>query len=266
LLFHISKWIEDLLLPSNAIVVIAIAGLLLLLFKRTRAGLWLLALASISLLIVGWLHVGNAALRLLEDRFPRPALSGLIDGIVVLGGEIDTHVSADRKVIALTDAGERLTITAELSRRFPNARIVLSGGIAHSRGGGLETESSLARDLLVAIGVAADRITIEEKSRNTCENARYSKAAAKPGTGEKWLLITSANHMPRAVACFRAAGFHVVPYPVDYRTLETDSWRPNKSVADGLTLADLAAHEWIGLAGYSLIKGTEFFPSTSVDN
>ena len=88
-----------------------------------------------------------------------------------------------------------------------------------------------------------------------------SKATANPKLGERWLLVTSANHMPRAVACFRAAQFPIIPYPVDYRTQRSDLWRPSSSIAGGLQAADLAAHEWIGLATYRFGKGTELFPS-----
>jgi uncharacterized SAM-binding protein YcdF (DUF218 family) len=109
--------------------------------------------------------------------------------------------------------------------------------------------------------VPENRIELEERSRNTCENAFESKAVANPAPGAQWLLVTSASHMARAVACFRIAQFPVVPYPVDFRTKGEDIWRPSGSIADGLQAADIAAHEWLGLAAYSLGKGTELLPS-----
>ena len=58
---------------------------------------------------------------------------------------------------------------------------------------------------------------MERRSRNTQENAEFSKALVKPKQGERWLLVTSAFHMPRSVGLFRKAGFAVEPYPVDWR-------------------------------------------------
>jgi uncharacterized SAM-binding protein YcdF (DUF218 family) len=131
---------------------------------------------------------------------------------------VETHISDARGQVALTDAAERITATAALARRFPAARILLSGGASHLVVSGAATESALARDILVAAGLPAERIELEEKSRDTCENAAESKLQAEPRPGDQWLLVTSASHMPRAVACFRVAGFPVIPYPVDYRT------------------------------------------------
>lgn len=258
--FVFSKIFETFLLPSNLIGLLGLIGIVLLL-RGSRSGRTFLVLAALLFAIVGWSPLGTAALIVLEDRFPQPVIQGDVAGIVVLGGEIDTHISFARGRVAVNDAAERLTTVAELSRRYPGARIILSGGISHLLFGGAETESALARDLLVQIGVPQGRIELEERSRNTCENASESKTAANPKPGEQWLLVTSANHMPRAVACFRAAQFPVIPCPVDYRTQPADLWQPSKSIADGLQAADIAAHEWIGLAVYRLARATEFFPS-----
>lgn len=163
----------------------------------------------------------------------------------------------------MNEAGERLTATADLSRRYPDARIFLSGGLGHIDGAGALTESQVARDILVSLGVSPQRIDMEERSRNTCENGTETAASVQPKPGELWLLVTSASHMPRAVGCFRAAGFDVTPYPVDYRTRGTaDLRRPTGSIAVGLTATDLAAHEWFGLLTYRMAGLTaEVFPS-----
>lgn len=135
-----------------------------------------------------------------------------------------------------------------LSKRYPDARIFLSGGANHIISHNQTTESQVARDNLVMLGLPAQRIEMEERSRTTCEDAVESKAAIQPKPGELWLLVTSASHMPRAMACFRAVGFPVAAYPVDYRARGTaDLWRPTRSVAGGLAAAALAAHEWLGL-------------------
>ena len=259
--FVISKLVENFLLPSNAIGILALAGGLLLLVRRRRTGTTLLFVAMVLLILVGWGPLGRIALMSLENRFPKPAIEGDVAGIIVLGGAVNIHISADRETVATNDAGERFTAAADLARRYPGARIILSGGASHLLPGNLRTESALGKQLLVRIGVPAGRIELEEQSRNTCENAFDSKTVATPQAGQQWILVTSANHMPRAVACFRAAHFPMIPYPVDYRTDRADLWQPSKAIADGLQDADLAAHEWIGLATYHVLKGTELFPA-----
>jgi uncharacterized SAM-binding protein YcdF (DUF218 family) len=261
-MFLVSKLIGFVLLPSNFIGLVGALGLLSLLLRRVWLGRTLLALATLLLIVAGWSPLGWFALTVLEDRFPQPSLSGPVAGIVMLGGATDTHITAERGEPALNDAAERVVAVAELARRFHEARLVLSGGASHAVAAEPVTESAVARDILVGLGVQPWRIELEERSRDTCENAAESLAVAKPQPGETWLLVTSASHMPRAVACFRASAFAVVPYPVDYRVREVGGLGlPRASLARGLEALDLAAHEWIGLVGYRLAGRTnELFP------
>ena len=114
-----------------------------------------------------------------------------------------------------------------------------------------------------ALGIPHDRISAEEQSRNTIENAVFSRLIANPQPGERWILVTSAFHMPRAIAVFRAAGFPIEAYPVDYRTRgPIDAVRPFDVMSIGLRRTDTALHEWLGLLGYRLTgKTSELFPA-----
>jgi uncharacterized SAM-binding protein YcdF (DUF218 family) len=106
------------------------------------------------------------------------------------------------------------------------------------------------------------RLLLEDRSRDTDENARLSKAAAHPRPGERWLLVTSAYHVPRAIGAFRRAGFAVEAYPVDWRTRgQKDFLQPLSSVSDGLKRLDTAAHEWAGLLVYWITgRSSPLFP------
>ena len=116
--------------------------------------------------------------------------------------------------------------------------------------------------IFASLGIAPERIIAEEQSRNTVENAVFSKLLAMPQPGERWLLVTSAHHMPRAMGVFRAADFPVEAYPVDWRTRgPIDLLRPFDSVGRGLERADTAMHEWIGLLIYWLTgRSAQLFP------
>ena len=256
-MFIFSKLIEQFVIPSNFLLLFGLLGLLLMLFGRRRLGLALSTLCILLLAVCGWSTVGALMLAPLENRFASPDITQPPTGIIMLGGAVDTHLAGDRRLLALNDGGERLTETAALAHRFPTVRIFLSGGLGHIGSDTDPSESAVARQFLLSVGIPAERIAMEEKSRTTCENAEESFKALNPKPGETWLLVTSAWHMPRAVACFRAVKFDIVPYPVDFRTRLNARWRlVNKSSAVGLEDIDIAFHEWIGLFGYWLTGKT----------
>jgi uncharacterized SAM-binding protein YcdF (DUF218 family) len=258
--FIFSKTLAFILTPSNLITVIGVVGVLMILVRWARLGWFLLVIAIAGLAFAGWSPLGPALLMALENRFPKQEAPSTITGIVMLGGAVDIHITEARGSEAWNDQAERITAVAELANKFPNARIILSGGSGHPDA---ISESSIARQALIAMGVAETRLELETKSRNTCENASESAISAKPTSTDTWLLITSASHMPRAVACFRAANFLALPFPVDYHTRgREDFGRVQESMAEGLSQVDLAAHEWIGLVTYRLTGLThELFPA-----
>lgn len=260
--FVISKLVGLVTTPSNLLFMLGALGLLLILFRRRRSGMTFVAL-SFLLALIALTPLAGLPLALLEDRFPQPVLAEPPTGVITLGGTTQVELSTVRGRITLDDAAERVTETAALAVKYPQARIFLSGGTGHFADPGANTESALTKRLLVSFGIAADRIGMDETSRTTAENAVETLAALKPKPGERWLLVTSASHMPRAVGAFRAVGFDVIPFPVDYRTTGAkDLANFPPSVADGLERLDLAAHEWIGLAGYWLTgKSSALFPA-----
>ena len=150
---------------------------------------------------------------------------------------------------------------AKLARDYPNARIVYSGGDASLFGNGVR-ETDFVYPALESLGVARERVQIETQSRNTAENAAFTKLLVNPKPGERWLLVTSARHMPRAIGCFRKADFHVESYPVGWWAADALDVQWGRGLANGLERLDAAAYEWIGLFAYRLSGRTaELFPS-----
>jgi uncharacterized SAM-binding protein YcdF (DUF218 family) len=175
---------------------------------------------------------------------------------------IDSELSVARGDIAIHGSAERLTTVAELARRFPNARIVFSGGNGSSDTT-IPAEADFAIKVLESFGISADRIIGEPHSRNTAENAVFTKALINPKPNERWLLVTSAAHMPRAIGAFRRVGFPVEAYPVDWHTKGSRDYLTFsiESPFTGLSLCDTAAHEWLGLLAYWLSERTSaLFP------
>ena len=250
-MFALSKILGFFVLPSNLFFLIAACGVVLLFTRFARAGRRIALLGVVLLGVAGYSPLGNVMMIPLEQRFPPwDASRGAPDGIVVLGGSINPVASAARGEVALNESAERLTVIADLARRYPQARIVFSGGDG-SMFGGDGAEATHALPLLVSFGIARQRIELESASRTTAENAMLSKVLVNPKPGERWLLVTSAHHMPRSIASFRSAGFPVEAYPVDWRTRGTnDLGGIFRSPASGLGRTDTAAHEWAGLAVY----------------
>jgi uncharacterized SAM-binding protein YcdF (DUF218 family) len=260
--FVFSKIAGFLFFPSNFLAVLALIGLLLLAIRWRKLGSWCVGVSVAVLLLAAFLPAGRTLMNVLENRFPRwDAQHGAPDGIVVLGGAFDPVIARARGSLGWTDAAERVAAIARLARDYPNARIIFTSGSA-----ALLSDEPAEADFLFpsldAMGVPRERVTLETRARNTAENATYSKQIAQPKQGERWLVVTSAFHMPRAIGCFRRAGFDVEAYPVDWRTTRRPRFAINSKFAAGLNQFDDAVHEWEGLIGYWLTGRTDaLFPA-----
>lgn len=260
--FILSKALWALAAPSTFLIALIALGALLLFTRFARWGRRAVAGGVLALAILATGVPGTLAMRVLEERFPRPEKVGEIAGIIVLGGAVDEFLTAARGPVALTDSAERMTEGVALARLYPQARIVFSGGTASLFDTPL-TEAAAARLLWRSLGLEDARVVYEDRSRNTQENARFTRDLVQPKPGEKWLLLTSAYHMPRSMGLFRAAGFDVLPWPVDYRTQGGPrDVLPLREASQGLMRSDVALREWIGLIAYRLTgRIAEFFPA-----
>lgn len=230
-------------------------------WRWRRAGFRLLFFASLALVLLAVLPVGQTMLRVLEERFPQPGEApAQVDGVILLGGAFHAKLAEARGAPSVNDGAERLFAFMELARRFPRARLAFTGGSGHLAPGRL-TEAELLRRVLAQAGFDDPRLMLEDRSRSTWENATLLHEMVKPQPGERWLLVTSAWHMPRAVGSFRRAGWEVVAWPVDWRTFP-GGFGLGFDLAGGLEAFDVAAREWIGLAGYRLLGRTDaLFPA-----
>jgi uncharacterized SAM-binding protein YcdF (DUF218 family) len=252
--YYVSKILWFCVRPSSFLLILLLAGAALLFTRYQRAGRRLVVASAALLLVGGLLPLSTWLILPLEDRFPRADLSGPpVDGVVVLGGPEDARVAARRHAHALNEAGERMTETAALARRFPKAKIVFTSGPGWTLSPP-DIGADAAKPILEDLGIeGADRLLLERKSRNTWQNAVYTKALVNPKPGERWLLVTSAAHMPRSMGAFRKAGFPVEAWPVDYRTANSwDALTTFDVPSDGLKRVEETLHEWVGLLAYRL--------------
>ena len=260
--FVLSKTLGVMLLPTNFLIGVGLFGAILLATRFTSLGRKLLIASVVLLAICGFSPLGKLVLYPLESRFPPwDAARGAPDGIVVLGGSIDPDLSAAHGLPVFKGAVDRVIAVAALAHRYPNARIIFSGGSGNLISGDAR-EADYASAVFESLGVPKQHLTMERRSRNTQENAEFSKAIAAPKSGERWLLVTSAYHMPRSVGLFRKAGFAVEPYPVDWRVGgRADILTFSSLSSEGLDRVDTGIREWMGLAAYWISgKTRELFP------
>nr|WP_211113827.1 YdcF family protein [Azospirillum picis] len=257
--FILSKLLWGIVAPGNALVLAVSLGMLLLWTRRwQRAGRRLITVAAVLLLLVTYSGLGALVAVPLENRFPRSEPEGRIDGIIMLGGAVNPPITADRGDPSVNEAAERVLAFADLVRRHPEAKAVFTGGSGRLLGQEFKEDVS-ARAALLQAGIPEDRVTYEAESRNTWENAVLSKDLVKPAPGERWLLVTSAMHMPRSVGIFRQVDWPVIPYPVDYRTRHDAKPYLRFEFDQNLIILDDAVREWLGLAAYRLMGRTDAF-------
>ncbi len=247
----LSKTLGYLLLPTNFLILIGFVGAILMFTRFVSLGRKLVIAAVLLLVICGLSPLGKILLYPLESRFPLwDAARGAPDGIIVLGASIEPELSVAHGRPVVRGAADRIIEAAALAKRYPNARVVFSGGSANLVSNDAR-EADFAGAIFEGLGVEKSRLIMERQSRNTRENAQFSKALVAPKDGERWLLVTSAYHMPRSVGLFRKAGFAVEPYPVDWRVGGRDDLMTFSKVAlEGLGRTDLAVREWMGLIAY----------------
>jgi len=261
----LSKTLGVLLLPTNILILLGIIGGILLVTRFAAFGQRLMAFAIVLLALCGFSPLGALLIYPLESRFPPWDPSrGAPDGIIVLGGPVDAELSAAHGTPVTNSGADRMFAAGELAVRYPNARIVFTGGSPNLMSNDAR-EADYSAMLLQRLGIAKERMIMERRSRNTYENAVFTKALVNPKPGERWLLVTSGYHMPRSVGIFRKAEFAVEPYPVDWRVGDKLS-RLETIAADGLSRTDLAIREWLGLITYRLRGRTaELLPGPRKD-
>src|SRR5690606_1491079 len=249
--------------PVNMIGLFILAALLAALFHRRRLSILAAGLGLFILVLSGWTTFGALLLHPLEDRFQKPdPVAEQVAGIIVLGGGFEGAINLVRGGYELNASGDRFVEAAVLARRYPDTRLIISGGSGSVLLDG-EGDADTAPRLLEALGVEKDRIELENQSRDTYENAMMTRQMVEPKPEQRWLLVTSAFHMPRSVLLFRKAEFHVIPWPVDYKTAGNESvGLAEDNLLDNLRNTSTAMREWIGLVAYRLTGRTDaIFPA-----
>lgn len=257
--FISSKVIWALISPDSLIVILGISAWLTLILGWQKLSRRLLALCAFLLLMVGFLPIGEWLIAPLENRFAaNTALPQQVDGIVVLGGAISPYKSSAWNQVQVGAGADRIIGFQYLAKLYPGAQLVYTGGSGALTDQQFK-EAEQAQILMDQLDLSGRAIVFESESRNTYENAVNSKALLTPGSEEKWLLITSAFHMPRSVGVFCSLGWPVQAYPVDFYSKKGDLLRVEFNFSGNLQILRTAIREWVGLIAYRITGKTSEF-------
>jgi len=253
-MFLFKKIISHFFMPTQLCIEILVVGVVLLWFtKRKRAGTILATLALFLIATLSYGVVSNSILWPLEYKHPpltitqSPTDSSLdraksVKWIVVLPGgaisEPTLPVTSQLSPISCT----RVIEGVRLYRIIDGSKLIFTGrGEANK-----PTTAELMAQLAISLGVAEQDTVLETKSRDTKDHVRYLKSLVK---GDRFILVTSASHMPRSVALFEKLAMHPIPAPVGHlakRPKEINHYMffPSSS---SLYKAETAMHEYLGL-------------------
>ncbi|HUX79007.1 MAG TPA: YdcF family protein [Alphaproteobacteria bacterium] len=236
------------------LLLLLIMGSGLMLFRRKVWGKRFLFTACIGFVFFGIVPIGLWTIEHLENRFPKiQSIPPDTKGMILLGGSFDKVTTLARGETAYNLTGGRFFQFIELAKEYPQLQLVFTG---------TPFEVETAKRGFKALGLDPNSVIFEGSSKDTRENAAKTASLLKPMPQEKWILITSAYHMPRSVGLFRKAGFNVIPFPLDYHS--PGNYEPWLFI--GLTLNfnawQASSREWLGMiANYLMGRSDEVFPS-----
>lgn len=227
---------------------------------KLRTGLIIAAVAILWL--ASTTGFSSMLARSLEYRYPSLDDYPIADVAIVLGGGTEPAASP-RRSVEVNGAGDRVLFAAQLYRQGKAGKLILSGGEISWLNEGSTTPAADMAELLISIGIPQDALILESESKNTYENVLLSKEILESLQAETVLLVTSAMHMPRAVALFEKQGIQVIPVPVDFSIVEDESppsggERFQKQVMNiipqsgNLSLTTNALKEYLGYLIYAL--------------
>lgn len=252
-MFVLSKLLAVLTQPLWYVLALLLVALWY--FKSRPALARRLLISAIALfLLIGWSYPRDRLAHYLESQYtemdPSADLSGFV-GVVVLGGATESGALQQAHMQPqLGGSAERITTAVALMNRNPHLRVIYSGGEG-SLGGSGPSEAERAKIFYDTMGLTSTQIEYESQARNTYENAILS--AKMPGVDirKRWLLVTSASHMPRSMATFVKAGWNVTAYPVDFQTAPTPDLT-GYAISGEPGAWDVILHEVLGIAFYRI--------------
>tara|TARA_Y100000588_G_scaffold381706_1_gene467840 strand:- start:237 stop:1019 length:783 start_codon:yes stop_codon:yes gene_type:complete len=248
--FFLSKFLWFILNPFNLFIYFLILAFFFNYINFKKISKLIFSFTILFFIFSGILPTGSYLNYLLEKDFHDTIiLPKKVDGILILSGASNPNLTKEYNKISLNDSAERLTESIILINKYPNAKIIFSGGsgslnpdaIGHSYAVKLFFEN---------LNINLKNIIFENKSRNTYENILFSKNKAKPQSNEIWIVITSAFHLKRTLNIAKKLEWNLLPYPTDFKQSKKFEWKISFNFLNNFLTFQNSSHEWMGLAAY----------------
>lgn len=244
-------------MPLNLLFIVVCLGLILKHIKSCKfsqkIGKLLLQGAVVYLILIAFLPTGHNMLVWLESQYQQNDPFEA-KGIIVLGGAFNIEMTSKTGSFNINENAERIAYIPILMKWYPDASVIYTGGTGKIDQTKYPSEAGIAEAYFKEIGFEKmDRMIFETKSKNTYENAINSKEIAQPKDGETWILVTSAWHMPRAMAVFKQAGWDVTPYPVGHLSDGQYQILPDRlDLLENIYKFEIAFKEILGMLAYRI--------------
>ena len=246
--FSLSKILNLFFDIYNLIFVFLLISIILLIFKNKKY-IFFISISAFLIIISSLAPTGILLLNYLERDYYESKIPDKIDGIIVLSGAIEPELTREFKKIQLNESAERLTEFILLSRKKPGVKKIFSGGSAILFDKSLN-QSKFASKLFKEFDI--QNIIYENKSRNTYENILFSHKIINPEKYEKWVLITSAYHMKRALLIGNELNWNLIPLAVDFKTNKNIILYKNFKLSKNLYYFNTAIRELLGIIMYRI--------------
>ena len=255
--FYLSKIFWILINPFNILMFLSILTIFFLFIKKFFFS-YLTAFFFIFFFIVFCIiPTGSYLIYVLEKKFHTPFIApNKVDGILILGGATNANLSSDFNQVTLNNSAERLVESIKIIKKYENAIVVYSGG----SGGLIQPKikhTDVAKRFFIESGLGHRNILFESESRNTYENILFSKKLINPNINQKWVVVTSAHHMNRAILVAEKINWDLIPYPVDFRKPKEFVFSINPKLFSNLTAMNQGMYEWVGLIYYYFLNRTD---------
>lgn len=234
--------------PLSICVVIFAIGLAMLWFtKKQKAGKTLVSVGFVFLVLVSFGWFPASLIKPLESRYPamlQVDQSAGIKWVVVLGYGVSPDKRLPPNSQLCSGALARLVEGIRLHKALPETRIILSGAPPSQ---GVSEAEAMARSAMF-LGVDRQKLVLDSTSKDTEDQARLIKQMVG---SDRFILVTSAFHMPRSVALAQKQGLHPIPAPADHTIREgTGTISPGALFPSSGSIAaiELAVHEYLGIA------------------
>ena len=252
--FYLSKILWLILNPYNFFIFVNFIIIFLYIFKFKVISINIFIINFVFLLTISIFPIGNLLIHKLEKEYHfSTQVPDIMDGILVLGGATSHLLFREFNQVSVNGSAERLIESVKIIREFKNLKIIFSGGSGVLGRPDLGHVDA-AKFFYERVGMNTQGIIFENRSRNTYENILFAKDIVNPIKNEKWLLITSAVHMKRAILIGKKHDWNFIPYAVDFKKTKKFKFKPSFNFLSNLNSFQRASHEWLGLTSYYFMK------------